>query len=368
MVNLVQIAAALMHIDHRDVIDDHHGEQLPAEISPRLDADRVIFLLCAGYDAFQSFGHMKKLVGLTLISLNRHDIVPFVLKLPPELVDAAAGDQLSLDEDADPVADLLDLIELMGGQEDRASVLYGQLLDQSRQLAHSFGINPQRRLVHDDDLRILHQDIGNPEPLSHAAGVAAGLASGRVCHTDTLQQTLRPRFALLPCKTVDFSSKDKIFKARHIRIEADVVREIADDPLHADRISRAVRPGDVRLTRGRLREAQEHQRRRGLARAVRPQQSVDFAFADLQVQTVHRRDAAVLLRQIDGTDDGFRHRSVPPEFADDEDKAAGHGGDQDDADGAPSGGGLHGDAECGRAVSLIVRGLQIQLIVAGKRV
>lgn len=34
-----------MHVDHRDVVDDHHGEQLPAEVGPRLDADRVILLL-----------------------------------------------------------------------------------------------------------------------------------------------------------------------------------------------------------------------------------------------------------------------------------------------------------------------------------
>ena len=52
----------------------------------------------------------------------------------------------------------------------------------------------RRRLIHDDDLRILHQNIRNSQPLAHTFGIGAGLLVGCLCHSHPLQQAVNTFF------------------------------------------------------------------------------------------------------------------------------------------------------------------------------
>ena len=61
----------------------------------------------------------------------------------------------------DPVADLLDLVQFVGRDQDSAAVLDAQVLDQGGQFMHAVGVDAQGGLIHDDDLRILHQHVGD---------------------------------------------------------------------------------------------------------------------------------------------------------------------------------------------------------------
>ena len=91
----------------------------------------------------------------------------FVLELLSEFVDASAGDHPALYEDTNAVRDFLDLVELVGGDQDGAAILDAQLTDQSGELTHTGRVDAERRLIHDDDFRILHEDIGDAETLPH---------------------------------------------------------------------------------------------------------------------------------------------------------------------------------------------------------
>ncbi len=101
---------------------------------------------------------------------------PAVGELGGQLVDRARGDEAALDEHADAVADLLDLVQQVRRQQHRDALVGAQPLDEQQQLAHALGVDVHRRLVEDQDRRVLDQRVGEPEPLAHAPREAADLA------------------------------------------------------------------------------------------------------------------------------------------------------------------------------------------------
>src|SRR5271167_224924 len=53
---------------------------------------------------------------------------------------------------------------------------------------------------------------------------------------------------------------------------------------------------------GRVDQAEQHADQRGLTRPVRPEQAVPVAFADVEVNRLHRRDSALAFGQSPGAD------------------------------------------------------------------
>ena len=102
-----------------------------------------------------------------LLCAEVYHIKAFVLQLLSELVDASAGDHPSFYEDADAVGYFLDLVELVGGDQDGTTILDAQLTNQRGELTHAGRVDAEGRLIHDDDFRILHENIGDTETLSH---------------------------------------------------------------------------------------------------------------------------------------------------------------------------------------------------------
>ena len=59
--------------------------------------------------------------------------------------------------------------------------------DEGQDLAHALGVDVHRRLVEDEDRRVLHQRVGQAEALAHAARVAPDLAVGHVGQPDLVE-------------------------------------------------------------------------------------------------------------------------------------------------------------------------------------
>ena len=99
----------------------------------------------------------------------------------------------------------------------------------------------------------------------------------------------------------------------HVLVEADVLRQVADDLLDLQGIARRVVAADPDRPGGRFGEPQEHQHRRRLPGPVRPQETEDLPLRHLEAQTVHRRLRPVALGQLFHPDDSlFFHFSVSP--------------------------------------------------------
>ena len=94
-----------------------------------------------------------------------------------ELVHRPLPDQPAGREDADPVADVLDLVEEVAREEDRHLPLPDERPEQIEDLGDAERVDRGRRLVEDQDVRILDQGVGDAEPLEHAPRVRA--RSGR---------------------------------------------------------------------------------------------------------------------------------------------------------------------------------------------
>jgi hypothetical protein len=74
-------------------------------------------------------------------------------------------------DDGNLVADLLHLVEEVGGQEHR-STLRDEAADHVAELVNAGGIEPVGRLIQDQELRVCEQAARNTEPLAHPQRVA----------------------------------------------------------------------------------------------------------------------------------------------------------------------------------------------------
>lgn len=165
----------------------------------------------------------------------------FFLNLFSQLPDFSAGRQAAVYKDADPVADLLNLIELVRRNQKSSAILPGKLQHKLQQLPHAFRVDAQGRLVHDDNLRILHQHIGDSQTLLHAFGVGSGPLVGGIGHADTCQQRFCTRFRFIAAKTIELPCKKKVLPSGHIGIKANIIWQIADGPLDFYSFSGAVK-------------------------------------------------------------------------------------------------------------------------------
>ena len=167
------------------------AEEILLNIPGCLDVHRSVHSPSDDVNARNGTEHVLKIGIPDLLTVFlRHDIEhiqPLVHQLTSELFNAAAGDQFSLDENSDAVGNFLDLIQIVGGDHDGNPVLLGKVTDESCDFTDTGRINAGGRLIHNDDARILHEDIGNSKALAHASGVGACLPVCGVGHPDALQ-------------------------------------------------------------------------------------------------------------------------------------------------------------------------------------
>ena len=86
-----------------------------------------------------------------------------------------------------PVADLLELRQHVGGDDDRA-IAAGEPADQPAHLVHAGRIEPVDRLVEDQQLRVAQQRARDPQALLHPERVAAEAVVAARREADQVQQ------------------------------------------------------------------------------------------------------------------------------------------------------------------------------------
>ena len=167
------------------------------------------------------------------------------------------------------------------------------------------------RLIENRDARPLHQHLREAEALPHALRERAhpGVAIG--AERDTLHCRGEARVDLLARQPGEASGIGEIVERREPVIKADLIGQIADPALHLERIAQRIKAGDLGASLGRLSEAEQHQDRCRLARAVGAENADDLAGADFEIDVVDRDIRAVALGQLLGPDhDLVRHYSV----------------------------------------------------------
>ena len=228
-----------------------------------------------------------------------------------QLVDRARCQQLAVADDGGRRADLLHL-----GQDVRAQQ-HGhagrpEVADRLPDLADARGVETVRRLVEDEQVRLLEQGRGDREPLLHAERVglvAVLLAPAELDRLDRLVDSRR-------------RGTDGAREKQQVATTAEVGRELrglddrADPADHLRQVPRHRLAEQPHRAARRAGQAEEHPDRRGLAGTVGPEEAVDAAGRHRQVQALYgdpqlAAQATELLAQAGRLDDEVAHPNVP---------------------------------------------------------
>ncbi len=139
------------------------------------------------------------------------------------------------------------------------------------------------RFVQDEDGRVAEQGQPQSQPLLHAAGQSADRLGGLVIQPDLGEDAVRlgRRRAAQP------GEEARCLRRRHIGIEGDLLRHIADAAAGGAAIAPCVQPVDADRPRV-AQQAEQALDGRGLARAVRPPQGDSLLRGDGQREVVYR--------------------------------------------------------------------------------
>ena len=177
-------------------------------------------------------------------------------ELAGELGHRADADELAGGEDADAVADRLDLARAGGstaGPRGRARRTSRRRRSRiSTTPSGSIAVVGSSRMSTDGDL---HQRVGDAEPLEHAPRVRVDARIGALGHADLLEDLVDRRLGLRAVQAVEPRRVAEVLAAGHAVVEADVVGQVADASLDLERMARRVEPEHARRRRPTARSA-----------------------------------------------------------------------------------------------------------------
>ena len=211
-------------------------------------------------------------------------------ELAAQRVGCVHGDQV-LSKDADPFAQPLRLVQVVRAEEDRAA-LPAQRLDEVAHGLGGFRIQRAGGLVHEDHRRLVEQRPCDGELLLHALGKGAGLGVAAVPQIEQPQIFLHLPAHILDVVQLgeDFqvaAGAQALVQARRLGEDADLAADLGVGLAH-------FQPVDPGVARGGADQTGQDANGGRLARAVGAEEAKHLAFVDLQVETIHGFDFAVI--------------------------------------------------------------------------
>ena len=208
----------------------------------------------------------------------------------------ALGDDVPVVDDADAVGEHVGLLEVLRRQEDGHAVLAREPLDLRPQRAAALRVEAGRRLVEEQDGRAVHAarargrggascrpSSRRPCARRRRSARRGRAARRRACGARPCDRPCRPPWRSMCSRPVRKSSSAASCSAAPI-VPADAGPSLDD-----------VEPGDRRRPPVGRQQRDEHQHRRRLAGAVGPEEAVDLARRDLEVDAVDGLDPTLEL-------------------------------------------------------------------------
>ena len=222
---------------------------------------------------------------------------------------AALGEDLAVVDDGHARAQLLELGEDVAADDDGLAHR-PQFAEQLTQLDPCARVEAGRRLVEQEHLRIVDQRVRQAEALLHPARQRLDVGVALVGEVDELEQVADHPAPRRRAEAVAAGEEVEVLPDLHVVVDPERVRHEPEDATYLVGVPGDGPAGDLGLTGRRQQERREHPERRGLARAVRPDETEDLALGDVEVDAGHRDRPVVALDQAVGADDGG-HSIVP---------------------------------------------------------
>ena len=229
--------------------------------------------------------------ALQVVPVVDDDLDALAADLRLELVGGAAGDDPPVVDDRDLVGELVRLLEVLRGEEQRGALAHLRS-DHVPHAEPAARVESRRRLVEEQQARASDQRAREVEPAAHSAGVRLGDAVGRLLEVEALEQLAGARPRLLAGEAVQTPEHPQVLAPGQVLVDRRVLPGEADHPAHALRVAQHVDAAHDRAAGVRPEQRREDPDGRRLARAVRPEQPEHGALLDREVDAVERADLA----------------------------------------------------------------------------
>src|SRR5439155_2207201 len=163
-------------------------------------------------------------------------------------------------------------------------------------LALTRGVESERGLVEEDDLRVVDECTGDSEALAHPTAVAGDQGGPSLGKADLGEQGLRERACARSAVAEEPREIAQILLACLPRRVAGTLREHADQTTNIGR-ARVGDTGHEKVAAACWEDGREHADGRRLARAVRTKHAEDLTGRDREREIVERDTRPVLLAQ-----------------------------------------------------------------------
>ena len=200
----------------------------------------------------------------------------------------------------------------MGGDDQRRAALLESVEPVPQQMTR-LGVEAGGRLVEDHQLRLVDERSGDGQPPLHAARERLDLVLGALGELHELEELVSAA-ARHGAGNVEVAGVHlEVFAHRQLGVEVVDLRHHTQTRLDLARLAGRVHADHRQLAVAHRRGTRDHAHGRGLARSVGPQEAKGFRRPHVEIDGIHRGEAAESLRQLPGADQritgGTRHEA-----------------------------------------------------------
>ncbi len=165
-------------------------------------------------------------------------------------------------------------------------------MEDEPQLAARDRVDAERRLVEEQDPRLVHEAARERELLLHAAGELAREAVLELAQAAERVEALETGGPLAPGHPVQVGVEVQVLPHGQVLVEAEPLGHVGDARLDALGVLRHVDPRQARRAPGGREHAGEHAQRRRLSGAVGADDAEELAGGDVEGQMIDGREVA----------------------------------------------------------------------------
>ncbi len=211
-----------------------------------------------------------------------------------QFIDGARGDDPATGDDHDVLAHVFDQIELVAAEHD-PDPGPGTFVDDLGHRRDADRVEAGERLVEHEQLRVVGQRYGQLDALLIAVRKLLDLRLRTVAETHPLEPARRGRIRIAPAQAVLLGEVGELLTDAHPGVQAALLGHVAEAQARPA-VDRLALPSDLAAIRPGQPEDAAH--RRGLARAVWPEEADDPAGSGGERRAVEGHDSSVALREV----------------------------------------------------------------------
>jgi hypothetical protein len=216
-----------------------------------------------------------------------------------QLIGCALGDLAAPVDHRDPPGELIRLVEVLGGEQDRAA-LSDQAADRVPHLPAGARVKSRGRLVQKDQWRPGDQARREVQTAAHPAGELRDRLVRRFLQVELREQPLSGGARVGRPQALQPAEHPQVLGGRQILINRRVLAGDADQLADAVRFAGNVHTEDPGLPRIDRQQGGEHPQGRRLSRTIGAEDAEDLALANMKVDSVDGTELTEGLDQAGG--------------------------------------------------------------------